>query len=42
MPSDFNKPDQLSLQGNAAKNWKVWKQKFDIYMLAKEALECYN
>jgi len=30
----FHPPEQLSLQGNLAENWRRWKQRFEIYMIA--------
>ena len=39
MHSHFKPSETLSLQGNVAENWKCWKQKFDIFLTAKEATE---
>ena len=30
-------PKPLSLEGNVTENWKVWKQNFEFYLLAKES-----
>ena len=29
-------PQELSLEGNLAQNWKRWKQEFNLYMVAAE------
>ena len=39
MASDFKPPEQLSLEGNPAENWRRWRQRFELYLLAKEAHE---
>ena len=30
----FQHPEPLSLQGNLAENWRRWKQRFQLYMVA--------
>ena len=30
----FQPPESLSFQGNIAENWRRWKQRFEIYMVA--------
>ena len=37
MGSDFKPPDYLSMQRNAAEHWRRWLQRFELYMLAREA-----
>ncbi len=32
-------PSALSLQGNLAENWKVWLQKFELYLIASGVAE---
>ena len=27
-------PDPLSLQGNLSENWRKWKQRFELYLIA--------
>ena len=39
MASDFRPPEQLSLEGNPPENWRRWRQRFELYLLAKEAHE---
>ena len=34
---EFKPPDHISLQGNVAENWRNWKQRFDNFLIAKEA-----
>lgn len=34
MAENFNKPSALNLNGNVAKNWRRFKQQFEIYMKA--------
>ena len=29
-------PKELSFDGNLAENWRIWKQEFNIYMVATE------
>jgi hypothetical protein len=36
---EFKPPDQLSLQGNIADNWRLWEQHFKNFITAKEADE---
>ena len=38
MSSTFRRPDPLSLSGNVAENWRLWKQRFNIYLLASDAV----
>ena len=38
MSSNFRRPDPLSLIGNVAENWRLWKQRFNIYLLASDAV----
>ena len=33
---DYKPPEYLSLQGNIAENWRVWKSRFETYLVAKE------
>ena len=33
---DFKLPKYLSLQGNPAENWRWWRQRFELYLTAKE------
>ena len=37
MDHDFRLPEYLSLQGNPAENWRRWRQRFELYLTAKEA-----
>ena len=39
MDSDFKPPEALSLEGNPAENWRRWRQRFELYLAAKEATE---
>ena len=34
---DFKLPEYLSLQRNPAENWRRWRQRFELYLTAKEA-----
>ena len=36
MPSNFRPPEALSLEGNVKENWRIWKQKFENFMIASE------
>ena len=38
MSSTFRRPDPLSLNRNVAENWRLWKQRFNIYLLASDAV----
>ncbi|ELT93141.1 hypothetical protein CAPTEDRAFT_214012 [Capitella teleta] len=35
---DFKPPPQMSLAGNVSENWRIWRQQFEIFMTASEAL----
>ncbi|ELT87909.1 hypothetical protein CAPTEDRAFT_204336 [Capitella teleta] len=35
---DFKPPPQMSLAGNVSDNWRIWRQQFEIFMTASEAL----
>ena len=37
MSSDFRRPDPLSLNGNVAENWRIFKAEFTTFLEAKEA-----
>ena len=39
MVSDFKPPQQLSLERSPAENWRRWRQRFELYLLGKEAHE---
>ena len=39
MASCFKPPEQFSLEGNPAENWRRWRPRFELYLLAKEAHE---
>lgn len=41
-PEQFQLPEPLSLQGNIAENWRRWKQRFELYMVASEKNEKSN
>ena len=30
----FQHPEPLSFQGNLSENWRKWKQRFEVYMIA--------
>ncbi len=34
---DFVPPEALSFDGNPAENWRVWKQRFELFLKAREA-----
>lgn len=34
---DFKPPEALSLEGNVHENWKLFKQQFENFLIAKEA-----
>ena len=34
--NDFKVPEKMSLDGNPAENWKRWKQRFELFLTAKE------
>ena len=33
----FRSPDSISLSGNLADNWRLWKQRFNLFMTATES-----
>jgi hypothetical protein len=35
--TQFKPPGTLSFHGNISENWRRWKQKLDVYMLATES-----
>ena len=37
MDRDFKPPPELSLQGNPSKNWRRWRQRFELYLTATES-----
>ncbi len=37
MDQDFRPPEHLSLSGNPAENWRRWRQRFELFVTAKEA-----
>ncbi len=37
MDQDFKPPEYLSFQGNPSENWRVWKQRWELYIDAREA-----
>lgn len=34
---EFQPPQRLSLQGNVAENWRIFRQRFELFLTAKEA-----
>lgn len=34
---EFKPPQSLSLQGNVAENWRIFRQRFELFLTAKEA-----
>ena len=37
MDRDFKPPPELSLQGNPSENWRRWRQRFEVYLTAKDS-----
>ena len=37
MSLEFRPPDRISLSGNLADNWRLWKQGFMLFMTATES-----
>ena len=37
MSLEFRPPDSISLSGNLAHNWRLWKQRFNLFMTATES-----
>lgn len=33
----FKPPSPLNLQGNLNENWKLWRQRFELYLKATDA-----
>jgi hypothetical protein len=39
---DFKPPENLLVQGNVADNWRLWRQCFQNFLLAKESHEKHD